>query len=79
MLVFGFADMLAATAATGTKTTIGIEWVIEGRHEASCTSVCSLIKQTTCQPTYSAIALMSQGFEALLAITKIRDKRKIVV
>ena len=59
MFVFGFADMLAATAATGTKTAIGIEWVVEGGHEASCT-VAPLIKQGTCQPASSAIALMSQ-------------------
>jgi hypothetical protein len=39
MFVFGFADMLAAAAATGTETTIGIEGVIEGRHETSCTGV----------------------------------------
>ena len=39
MFVFGFADMLAATAATGSKTTVGIEWVVERRHEASCTGV----------------------------------------
>ena len=39
MFVFGFADMLAATAATGTKTAVGIEWVVEGRHETSCTGV----------------------------------------
>jgi hypothetical protein len=36
MFVFGIADMLAAAAATGTKTTVGIEWVVEGRHETSC-------------------------------------------
>jgi hypothetical protein len=39
MLVFGFADVLAARTASGTKTAIGIEWVVEGRHEASCTGV----------------------------------------
>jgi hypothetical protein len=39
MLVFGFADMLAATAATGAKTTAGIERVVEGRHETSCTGI----------------------------------------
>jgi hypothetical protein len=37
--VFGFADMLAATAASGTKTAVGIEWVVEGRHETSCAGV----------------------------------------
>jgi hypothetical protein len=39
MFVFGFADMLAARTATGTKTAVGIEWVVEGRHETSCTGV----------------------------------------
>ena len=39
MFVFGFADMLAATAASRTKTTVGIEWVVEGRHEASCAGI----------------------------------------
>jgi hypothetical protein len=39
MFVFSLADMLAAMAAPGTKTAIGIEWVIEGRHEASCADV----------------------------------------
>jgi hypothetical protein len=32
MFVLSFADMLAATAATGSKTAIGIEWIVEGRH-----------------------------------------------
>jgi hypothetical protein len=76
--VFSFADMLAATAATGTKTAVGIEWIVEGRHETSCHGRCPLIKQGTCQPSSSAIALMSQGFAASLVITKIRDKRKFV-
>jgi hypothetical protein len=39
MFMFGFADMLAAAAATRTKTASGIEWVVEGRHEASCTGI----------------------------------------
>jgi hypothetical protein len=39
MFVFGFAGVLAAMAATRAKTAIGIEWVVEGRHEASCTGV----------------------------------------
>jgi hypothetical protein len=39
MFMFGFADMLAATAATGSKATVGIERVVEGRHETSCTGV----------------------------------------
>jgi hypothetical protein len=39
MFVLGFADMLAATAAAGTKTAAGIEWIVEGRHGTSCTGV----------------------------------------
>jgi len=39
MLMFGRGAMLAATAATGTKATIGIERVVEGRHDASCAGV----------------------------------------
>jgi hypothetical protein len=39
MFMFGFADMLAATAASSAKTAVGIEWIIEGRHETSCTGI----------------------------------------
>jgi hypothetical protein len=31
--------MLAARAATGMKTAVGIEWVVEGRHQPSCATL----------------------------------------
>jgi hypothetical protein len=37
--VLGFTEMPAARTATRMKAAVGIEWVVEGRHQPSCATL----------------------------------------